>query len=231
MAPRFKKIAAAILSTAWVVIVAAFLSIAAGNFLRVYNLRRVQPDPQITTFSGFRPGVPAEILIWMGATVVLFFLVHNQPQRILPLSLIAVVLFLAFNLFGARHILPLDLIPPRPAVLAEGYVEALLAGDPQKALQLSGPAEACQRATLAMYDAERLLIDEAPGAESQDYSLKLGSVQTFNGRSAPDALGISRVLPQQRLEVQVRRGAAEPLIFNLEFLHTPGIGLRTICGP
>lgn len=232
MSPRFKKIAIPILSLIWVLTVSIGLAIAIGNALRLFSLRREAPEAGVTTFSGFRPGIPAEFLIGLVLVILLFLAVHHQPQRILPLSLMAIVTFFAFNLFAGRHVLPVDLIPPRVSRLSTAYAQAVSRADQPAALALSGPSNNCQEKTRAMFAAHRESLESAlgPGVELADFELDMGRVETFSGPSPPDALGMTRPISQQRVAITMASEGQDLLTMTLRFVYAPGFGRRAICG-
>jgi hypothetical protein len=204
----------------------------AVSLTRLYGVS-ASPGP-VTDFSNLRRlSVSHELLILAILAVIFFVLVFRHPRRLLPLSIIAALLFVALNLYSGRHLLPQLLIWPTPGWLAEEYTRALVADDLEAASRLTDGSEACEAITEQVFQTHRAKLqqrtgDDQPATGFKNISLK--RITTFYEKPVPQRFLVMQPVPSQHVSTLTEMENGKSIWLSLKMRYTPFFGTRYICG-
>ena len=225
-----------VLTGIYVLVVAVFLTLAIDQAINLFSLYRISASPSSAT--GLRNlwrlslSLTNDTLITAIVAVVLFGLVSRRPRRLLPVSIIATLIFITFNLYSGRHILPQVLIWPMPHSLSEQYIQVLAANDLEAALSLTDQSNECNTIMTQVFEDHQALLQQL-GDDGLELALRDTSVKkitTFYGKPIPQGFVIMQPVPEQLATIAVRWENGETTWLNLKMSYEPVLGTRYICG-
>ena len=220
----------------YLLVVSALLTLALDQAIILIQLYRVSVAPSAATgldkLSEFRMSFGNDILIWAIITGVLFVLVFKYRRRLLPVSIGAILLFVAFNLYSGRHFLPQLLIWPMPNSLAGQYAQALATNDLSTALRLTGPSDECQAKMTQVFQNHLTQLKQKVGTDQSKIDIRSvtgKNITIFYDK--PVATGfIMQPVPQQLVTIMVEMENSGSIWLNLKMSYSPFLGMRYICG-
>jgi hypothetical protein len=234
MAQKFKSAFILIFTGLWLLVISALLTLAVNQARSLINLYAASAAPQPAIgASNLRLGGGNEALILGVVAVVLFLLVFRRPHRLLPVSIIAALIFFALNLYSGRHILPQLLIWPSPISLSEQYVQALAANDLDAALRLTDESDECVTITRQVFQDHRSQLEPGIDADRSEPVIQdtaVMSIRTFYEKPVPERLVTMQPVPQQGVTIMAKIERGSSLWLNLRMSYTPYLGTRYICG-
>ena len=220
---------------AYLLVISALLTLAIDQAVLLIRLYRVSASPgPVTDFSSLRRlSFGSDLLILAVVAAILFLLVYRHHRKLLPVTFMAVLLFVALNLYSGRHLLLQLLIWPTPASLAEQYTQALAANDLEAALRLTDQTEACKTIMAQVFQVHRAqlqpwLADDRAEVSIQDVSVK--GVATFYDKPIPQGFVMMQPGPSQLVTVVAEMENDQTFWLNLKMRYTPFWGTRFICG-
>jgi hypothetical protein len=224
-----------ILTGIYLLIMAVLLTLAIDQAYFLVSLYRVSASPgPVTDFSNLRRlSFGRDLLILAVVAAILFLLVRRHLRRLLPISMIAILIFMVLNLYSGRHVLPQLLIWPAPDVLVEQYAQALAANDLEAALHLTDGSEACQTIMGPIFQAhqaqfQQRLADDRPEMSIKNISVK--SITTFYEKPVSQGFVLMQPGPSQLVTVMAEMENGQTIWLNLKLRYTPFWGTRYICG-
>lgn len=226
-----------VLTGIYLLVVSALLTLALEQAIILIQLYRVSAAPSAAAdldgLLRFRMSFGNDILIWTIITVVLFVLVFKYRRRLLPVSISAILLFVALNLYSGRHLLPQLLIWPTPNSLAEQYVQALAANDLTTVLRLSGPSDECQAKMTQVFQNHLTQLKQKVGTDQSEIDIRsvIGrNITTFYDKPVATGFMIMQPVPQQLVTIMVEMENHGSIWLNLKMSYSPFLGMRYICG-
>jgi hypothetical protein len=182
-----------------------------------------------------RPGTlfGNDALILVSVAAILFLIVFRRPRRTLPLSIVAVLIFVGLNLYSGRHVLPQLLIWPSPASLSEQYAQALAADDLEAALRLADGSDDCKSRVKKAFQDHRARLTQTLGDESIEPGIRDANVKsfaTFYEKPVPQRSAIMQPVPQHLATVMAETENGRTVWLNLKMSYRPFLGSRYICG-
>ena len=235
MAQKFESVFILILTGLWLFVISALLTLAINQARILINLYAASaaPQPAIGASNLLRFSSGNEALILGVVAAVLFLLVFRRPHRLLPVSIMAVLIFFALNLYSGRHILPQLLIWPSPISLSEQYVQALAANDLNAVLRLTDQSNECVTITRQVFQDHRSQLEQGIDADQSEPVIQdtvVMSIQTFYDKPVPERFVTMQPVPQQGVTIMARIERGSNLWLNLRMSYTPYLGTRYICG-
>ena len=223
-----------VLISLYLLAISTLLTLAIDQAILLTNLYRVSASPgPATDFGGSNPGLNSDLLILAVVAAILLFLVRWRLRRLVPVSIVAVLLIVVLNLYSGRHLLPQLFIEPTPASLTAQYSQALAANDLEAAMRLTDRSEACETIMRHVFREDRAklqqrLTDDRPEVSIQDISIK--SVTTFYEKPVPQRVVLMQPAPSQLVTTKVEMENGQPVWLNLKMRYRPFWGARYICG-
>jgi hypothetical protein len=232
---NYKTVLISVLISIYLLAISAFLTLAINQAILLTRLYGVSVSPgPATDFSNLtRLSFSNELLVLAILAVIFFVLVFRHPRRLLPLSIIAVLLFVALNLYSGRHLLPQLLIWPTPGSLAEQYTRALAADDLETALRLTDGSEACEAIMEQVFQAHRAKLQQRIGDDQPETGIKsisLKRITTFYEKPVPQKFVVMQPVPSQRVSTMTEMENGKSIWLSLKMRYTPIFGTRYICG-
>jgi hypothetical protein len=221
----------------WLLVVSGLLSLAINQAVRLVGLYRVSTAPSSATgvsrLQRLSIGVVDDVLVLLIIAAVLFILVFRHPRRLLPLSIVAGLIFVGLNLYSGRHVLPQLLIWPSPVSLSEQYVEALAGEDLEAALRLTDRSDMCETNMVQAFRdhqgrLEQILGDERRQSDIQDTGVV--SIRTFYDKPVPQGLVIMQPVPKNQTTIIAETEDDGVVWLSLKMSYKPFLGTRYICG-
>jgi hypothetical protein len=232
---NYRTVLFGLLTGICLVVLSAFLTLAIDQAVFLSRLYSVSASPSpVTDFSQLRRlsfGVDLLIGAIIAATFIL--LVRGRHRRLLPVSIIAILIFVALNLHSGRHVLPQLLIWPSPISLAEQHAQAVAANDLETALRLAGGSENCQTLTTHVFQDHRAKLRQRDGNDHTEMSIQdtsLMRIVTFYDKPVPQTPLTMRPVPSQLVSVMAEMENGKATWFSLKMRYTPFFGTRYICG-
>lgn len=174
-----------------------------------------------------------DALILVSVAAILFLIVFRRPRRLLPLSIISVLIFVGLNLYSGRHVLPQLLIWPSPVSLSEQYAQALAADDLEAALRLADGSDSCQRRVREAFQDHRARLTQRLGDERHVPDIRdtnVMSFATFYDKPVPQRTAIMQPVPQHLATIMAETENGRTIWLNLKMSYRPLLGTRYICG-
>ena len=217
------------------VLIATFLTLAIDQAVRLTRLYDASASPgPLTDYSQLRGlSFGNDLLILAAVALILFVLVRGRPRRLLPVTIVAILVFVALNLFSGRHVLPGVLVWPSPVPLSERYVQALAANDVEAALRLTDRSPECEALMAEVFRDDQARLKRILGEDGETLDVRNASVMrfvTFYDKPLPQESGILQPVPQQLVTVMVETEKGSPIWLNLKMSYGPFFGTRYICG-
>lgn len=150
----------------------------------------------------------------------------------LPVSIGAGAIFFALNLYSGSHVLPQVLVPPSPPSLSEKYVLALVAGDREGALRLSGSSSECQAIMGEVFKEHQgaFTTGVGEGWEGIDFQeITVKSLQTFYEPTAQDGFRVLPPPPSQLAFVMAEMENGKTVWLELKMGTAPFLEGRQLC--
>jgi hypothetical protein len=222
---------------AYLLVVAGFLSLAIHQAIRLASLYRVSAAPSsgagVRSLQRLSMGIGDDVLILAVIAAVLFILVFRHPRRLLPLSIVAGLVFIGLNLYSGRHVLPQLLIWPSPVSLSEQYVEALAGEDLEAALRLTDGSDVCETIMGEAFQDHQARLTQSLGDERrqsdiQDTSVK--SIKTFYDKPVPQGFVLMQPVPKHLATIMAETENGGTSWLSLKMSYKPFLGTRYICG-
>ena len=221
----------------YLLVVAGFLSLAIQQAIRLVSLYRVSADPSsrvgVSRLQRLSIGVGDDVLMLAFVAAVLFILVFRHPRRLLPLSIIAGLVFIGLNLYSGRHMLPDLLIRPSPVSLSEQYVEALAAEDLEAALRLTDRSDVCETTMAQVFQDHQARLTQSLGEKRRQSVIKdtsVKSIRTFYDKPVPQGFVITQPVPKNLATVVVETENGGTVWLSLKMSYQPILGTRYIYG-
>ena len=226
-----------VLIVVYLLVVAVFLTLAIDQAINLISLYRVSASPSATTdlrnLWRLSLSLSNDTLITAIVAVILFGLVSRHPRRLLPVSIIAALIFITLNLYSGRHILPQVLIWPTPPSLSEQYIQVLAANDLEAALKFTDQSDECHTIMAQVFQDHRALLEQQLGGDEPKLALQDISVKkttTFYSKPVPQGFIIMQPVPKQLTTIAARWENGETTWLNLKMSYQPFLGTRYICG-
>lgn len=217
--------------------VSAFVALALDQARKLVILYRVSTVPSLGTgFSNLqRLGISLGnyVLILALVAVVLFIFVFRKPRRLLPVSIIAVLVFVTLNLYSGRHVLPQVLVWPSPGSLLERYTQALASNDLEAVLSLTDGSDACETIMTQVFQDDQAIMEKRLGENWQEMRIEGTSVNritTFYEKPVPRGFVVMQPVPSQLVFTATQMENGKTVILNLKTRYTSFLGTRYICG-
>lgn len=224
-----------ILTGIYLLTMAVLLTLAIDQAYFLVSLYRVSASPgPVTDFSNLRRlSFGRDLLILAVVAAILFLLVRRRLLRLWSISIVAILIFVALNLYSGRHVLPQLLIWPAPNVLAEQYTQVLVANDLEAALRLTDGSETCGTIMRPVFQArqaqfQQRLADDRPEMGIKNISVK--SITTFYEKPVSQGFVLMQPGPSQLAIVMAEMENDQTIWLNLKLRYTPFWGTRYICG-
>jgi hypothetical protein len=232
---NYRTILISALISAYLLAISALLTLAIDQAVSLTRLYGVSASPgPVTDFSNLRRlSFSNELLILVILAVISFVLVFRHPRRLLPLSITAVLLFVALNLCSGRHLLLQILIWPTPGSLVEQYTWALAADDLEAALRLTDGSEACEAIIEQVFQEHRAKLRQRIGDDQPETGIKnisLKRITTFYEKPVPQRFLMMQPVPSQRVSTLTEMENGKNIWLSLKMRYTPFFGTRYICG-
>jgi hypothetical protein len=177
--------------------------------------------------------VGSDILMLAIVAAVLFVLIFRHPRRLLPLSIIAGLVFLGLNLHSGRHVLPQLLIWPSPVSLSEQYAQALAADDLEAALRLTDGSDACKTRMKQAFQDHQARLTQRLGDERRELGIQETSVKslvTFYDKPVPQGFVLMQPVPKHLATIMAETENGGVSWLSLKMSYKPLLGTRYICG-
>jgi hypothetical protein len=152
---------------------------------------------------------------------------------LLPVSIIAPLLFVALNLYSGRHILPQLLVWPPPSSLTEQYVQALGSNDLEAILRLTDQSEACETIMAQVFQKHQAQLSQKVGNDRPETSfqnISVKSFRTFYDQPVSQRFVMMQPVPGQQVTFVAEMEDGQTIWLNLRMRYTPFWGTRYICG-
>jgi len=237
MSRKYKAGLILVLTGIGVLIISAFLTLAVDQARILVSLYAASAAPSSAGGAGnlLRPDTlfGNDAMILFSVASVLFLLVFRRPRRLLPVLIVASLVFVGLNLYSGRHVLPQLLIQPSPVVLSERYVQALAANDLDAALRLTDGSDACDEVMVQVFQDHRALLKQTVGDALQDSSIRdifIASIRTFYDKPLPEGFVIMQPVPKQLAIIRAKVESDRTIWLNLKMGYRPFLGTRYICG-
>jgi hypothetical protein len=221
----------------YLLVVAGFLSLAIHQAIRLVSLYRVSADPSsrvgVSRLQRLSVGVGDDVLILAFVAAVLFILVFRHPRRLLPISIIAALVFFGLTLYSGRHVLPQLLIQPSPVSLSEQYVEALTAEDLEAALRLTDGSDVCETIMVQVFQDHQARLTQSLGAKRRQSDIQgtnVMSIRTFYDKPVPQGFVLMQPVPTNLATLMVETKNGGVIWLSLKMSYQPFLGGRYICG-
>jgi hypothetical protein len=232
---NYKTVLYWILTGIFLVVVSGFLTLAIDQAILLTRLYDVSAFPgPVTDYSQLRGlSFGSELSILAILAAILFVPVRGRPRRLLPVSIVAILIFVALNLYSGRHVLPRVLVWPSPVPLSERYVQALAENDLEAALRLTDRSPECEALMGEVLQDDQARVKQILGDDGDKLNIRDASVMrftTFYDKPFPQGLGILQPVPQQLVTVMVETEKGSPIWLSLKMSYGPFIGTRYICG-
>lgn len=222
-----------ILIGVYLLIVSAFLTLAIDQALILISLYRASASPGPGANNLLILSFGNQVLILVAIATVLFFLVFKRMQRLLPVSIIVVLVSIGLNLYSGRHVLPQLLIWPAPVSLAEQYIQALVANDLKGALRLTDQSEACEAIMSQAFQRHQAQLKQKIDSDRLESSIRdiAGqSFRTFYDKPVPQGFVTMQPVPSQQVTIMAKMENGKTFWLRLKMRYTPFWGTRYICG-
>jgi hypothetical protein len=231
----YKTVLISVLISIYLLAISALLTLAIDQAILLTKLYGVSASPgPVTDFSNLRRlSFSNELLILAILAVIIFVLVFRHPRRLLPLSITAVLLFVALNLYSGRHLLPQLLIWPTPGSLAEQYARALASDDLEAALRLTDGSEACEATMEQVIQTRRAELRQRLGDGQSETGIKNTSVKritTFYEKPVPHGFVVMQPVPSQHVSTETEMENDKSIWLSLKMRYTHFFGTRYIAG-
>ena len=174
-----------------------------------------------------------DALILVSVAAILFLIVFRRPRGLLPLSIIAVLIFVGLNLYSGRHVLPQLLIWPSPVSLSEQYVQALAADDLEAALRLTGGSDACKTRMKQAFQDHQARLTQRLGDGRRELGIQETSVKslvTFYDKPVPQGFVLMQPVPKHLATIMAETENGGASWLSLKMSYKPFLGTRYICG-
>ena len=221
----------------YLLVVAGFLSLAIHQAIRLVGLYRVSAAPSsgagASSLRRLSIGVVNDVLILLIIAAVLFILIFRHPRRLLPLSIVAGLVFVGLNLYSGRHVLPQLLIWPSPVSLSEQYVQALAADDLEAALRLTGGSDACKTRMKQAFQDHQARLTQRLGDGRRELGIQETSVKslvTFYDKPVPQGFVLMQPVPKHLATIMAETENGGASWLSLKMSYKPFLGTRYICG-
>lgn len=224
-----------VLTGIYLLIIAVLLTLAIDQAYLLVSLYRISAAPgPVTDFSGLgQLSFSSDLLIVAIAASILLLLVWRRLRRLLPITMIAILIFVALNLYSGRHVLPQLLIWPAPSSLSKQYVQALAANDLEAALHLTDESEVCEtimKQAFQKHQAQLKRRTNSAGLETNIQDISGKSFTTFYDKPVPQGFVLLQPVPSQLVTVMAEMENGQTIWLNLKMRYTPFWGTRYICG-
>ncbi len=222
-----------VLTGVCLLVISAFLTLAVDQTVWLIRFYRVSASPTANVNNLSRLSLGNQVLIWAIITVVLLVLVFRYRRRLLPVSIVATLLFVALNLYSGRHLLPQLLIWPTPAALAEQYVQDLGSNDLEAALRLTNQSEACETIMARVFQKHQAQLSQKLGNDRSETSFQNISgkrITTFYEQPVPQRFVMMQPVPNHLVTIVAKMENGKTIWLNLKMRYTPFLGTRYICG-
>ncbi len=237
MSQKYKTVLILVLTGLSILVISIFLTLAinqARSLISLYTASAA-PSSAIGASNLMRPSTRFgnDALILVSVAAVLFLLVVRRPGRLLPVSIIAALVFIALNLYSGRHVLPQLLVWPTPVSLSEQYMQALGSNDLAAALRLTDRSDGCETIMGQVFQDHRALLKQKVGADRPEAGIRDTSVKriaTFYDKPVPQGFVIMQPVPKQLATIMAETGNGGTIWLNLKLSYTPFLGTRYICG-
>jgi len=237
MSRKYKAGLILVITGICVLIISAFLTLAVDQARILVSLYAASAAPSSAGGAGnlLRPDMlfGDDALILFSVAAVLFLLVFRRPRRLLPVLIVAALVFVGLNLYSGRHILPQLLIQPSPVALSERYVQALAANDLDAALLLTDGSDACDETMAQVFQDHRALLKQSVGdplPESSIRDISIASITTFYDKPLPEGFVTMQPVPKQLAIIRAKAESDRTIWLNLKMGYRPFLGTRYICG-
>jgi len=223
-----------LLISVYLLAMSVLLTLAIDQAILLTRLYRVSVSPgPVTDFGSLNPGFGSDLLILAAVAAVLFLLVRWRLRRLLPVSIIALLLFVALNLYSGRHPLPQLFIWPTPPTLAAHYAHALAANDLEAARRLTDGSEACRAIVGQAFQGHQAQLRSGQASDQLGMNIKNTSVKgvtTFYDKPVARRFGLMQPVPSQLVTVMAEMENGQTIWLNLKMRYTSFWGTRYICG-
>jgi hypothetical protein len=237
MGERFKTGLTLVLTGIWVLLLSAFLTLSVGQARILVSLYAASASPSSATGTSslLRPSAffGNDALILFSIAAILSLILFRRPRRLLPVSIVSVLIFVGLNLYSGRHVLPQLLIWPSPVSLSEQYAQALAADDLEAALQLADGSDDCKTRAEKAFQDHRARLTQRLGDEKhvpgiRDTNLK--SFATFYDKPVPQRSAIMQPVPKHLATIMAETESGTIIWLNLKMSYGSFLGTRYICG-
>jgi hypothetical protein len=218
-------------------VIAAFLTLAVHQARILISLYSASAAPSSATGASnlLRPSTlfGNDALIMVSVAAISFLIVFRRPCRILPLSIVAVLIFVGLNLYSGHHVLPQLLIWPSPVLLSEQYAQALAADDLEAALRLTDGSDECKIRAKKAFQDHRARLTQRLGDERNVLGIgntDVKSFATFYDKPVPQRSAIVQPVPQHLATIMAETENGGIVWLNLKMSYRPFLGTRYICG-
>jgi len=223
-----------VLISVYLLTISALLALAINQAIVLTRLYRVSTSPgPATDFGRPNPGFSFDLLIMVFITAILFLLVRRQLRRLLLVSIAALLLFVALNLYSGRHFLPQLFIWPTPPSLAAQYSQALAANNLETALDLTDQSEACEKIVGQVFQEHQAKLRQRVANDRHEVTIQNTSVKrvtTFYDKPVPPRFIMMQPAPSQLVTTMVKMENGQTIWLNLKMHYRPFWGTRYICG-
>ncbi len=224
-----------ILTGIYLLVVSAFLTLAISQTILLTRFYRVSasPAPATEVYNLSRISFSNEVLILLIIAVILFLLVRRRPRRLLPVSIIAALVFITLNLYSGRHVLPQLLIWPTPISLSEQYIQALGSNDLEAALRLTDQSDTGETIMAQVFQKHQAQLSQKLGNDRSETSFQNISGQrfrTFYEQPVPQRFVMMQPVPNHLVTIGAKMENGKTIWLNLKMRYTPFLGTRYICG-
>ena len=231
----YKNVLFWILTGIVLVLVSVLLTLAIDQAILLTRLYSVSASPgPVTDYSQLRGlSFGNDLLILAVVAAILFVLVRGRPHRLLPVSIVVILIFVALNLYSGRHVLPRLLVWPSPVPLSEQYVQALAENDVVAALRLTDRSPECEALLAEVFQDDQARVKQILGEDGDKLDIRDASVMrfvTFYDKPLPQDLAILQPVPQQLVTIMVETEKGNPVWLGLKMSYGPYFGTRYICG-
>jgi hypothetical protein len=234
---NFKTVLISALICVYLLAISALLTLAIGQAIRLISLYRVSAVPSsgtgVSNLQRLSISLGNDALILAIVAVVLFIFVFRKPRRLLPVSIMAALVFVTLNLYSGRHVLPQVLVWPSPVSLLEQYTQALASNDLEAVLSLTDRSDVCETIMMQVFQDDQALVKQRLGDDWHEMRIKSISVEritTFYDKPVPQGFVVMQPVPSQLVFTVIAMENGKTVILHLKMRYTPFLGTRYICG-